>query len=109
LLRAYRLLLTLYPQHVRAMYDGEMLADFRRRLEGVRQARVAALFLFAREVVRVIPDALSEHVAARSSHPSFHGRRPSSLGVVRPPNVGKREWFYADDPPPADRQRNSHG
>ena len=96
--QVYRWFLALYPRHVQTMYAAEMLADFSRRLES-QSTRVAALASFVREVIRVVPDALAERFAAVSSHPSFHGRRPSDLGVVRPPNVGKREWFYGDGPP----------
>ena len=99
MLRAYRLLLVLYPSHVRAVYGMEMLADYDRRLTVARSVRPAgSLRLLLREILRVVPDAAAERVAALSSHPSFHGRRPPNLGVVRPPNVGKHEWFYGEGP-----------
>ncbi len=93
----FRWLLRLYPAHVRAIYGDEMTADFERQIGRTRPTRTATLRLLARALMTILPDAMSERIAALSSHPSFHGRRPSNLGVVRPPNVGKREWFYADD------------
>ena len=96
MLRAYRWLLFLYPLHVRAVYGREMLADYARRLRAAQSSRPAgSLRLLLGEILHVVPDAAAERIAALSSHPSFHGRRPPNFGVVRPPNVGKHEWFYA--------------
>jgi hypothetical protein len=96
-MRAYSCLLHLYPAHVRAIYGAEMRASFELRLISARvrgQLAVARLFLV--ELCRMLPDSASERVAMLSSHPSFRGRRPSDLSIVRPPNVGKKEWFYGD-------------
>jgi hypothetical protein len=93
-LRAYRWLLLLYPIHVRALYGSEMCADFAPRLLAAQSAgRARSLVVILREVLQLVPDAVAERIAALSSHPSFHGRRPPNLAVVRPPNVGKHEWF----------------
>ena len=94
-MRAYWCLLRLYPPHIRVIYGAEMHASFESRLVSARlKGRLAAARLFLVELCRMVPDVASERIGMWSSHPSFRGKRPSDLSIVRPPNVGKREWFY---------------
>jgi hypothetical protein len=96
-MRAYTCLLRLYPAHVRAVYGAEMRVSFESQFISARLiGRLAAAGLFVVEFCRVLPDAASERIGMWSSHPSFRGQRPSDLSIVRPPNVGKREWFYRE-------------
>lgn len=55
MLRAYRLLLFLYAQHVRAVYGREMLADYARRFRGAQSSRPAgSLRLLLHEILHVV-------------------------------------------------------
>ena len=92
----YRHLLRLYPPHVRIIYGAEMLSGFTERARSA-DSRIRKMRLLLRDVATVLPDAAAERIATFSSHPSFHGARPPDLGVVRPPNVSKREWFGGDE------------
>jgi hypothetical protein len=60
--------------------------------------------VYLRHLFRILPDAASEQLGRLSSHPSFRGRCLPDLGVVRPPNVGKREWFYGEPADPSGRE-----
>jgi len=96
-MRAYSCLLRLYPVHIRDIYGAEMFASFRERSDSACvTGRWAMLRFLILEFWRALPDAVCERIALLSSHPSFRGRRPRDLGVVRPPNVGKKEWFYSE-------------
>jgi hypothetical protein len=96
-MRAYWCLLRLYPPHIRAIYGAEMRASFEsRRVSARLKGRLAVARLFLVELCQMLPDAASERIGMWSSHPSFRGQRPSDLSIVRPPNVGKREWFYRE-------------
>jgi hypothetical protein len=97
MMRGYSYLLRLYPVHIREIYGVEMFASFRERSDSVRvKGRWALLRFLILEFWRALPDAVCERIAMLSSHPSFRGRRPRDFGVVRPPNAGKREWFYGE-------------
>ena len=96
--RAYQALLHLYPYHVRALYGDEMIAGFGDELQNRRRrGRAATAVFLARELLRLLPDAAAERVATFGSHPSFRGRCLRDLGVVRPPNAAKGEWFYSEE------------
>jgi len=41
-------------------------------------------------------DAIVQRLWTFGSHPSFSGWCPPDLGVVRPPNMGKQEWFHPE-------------
>jgi len=92
--QAYRALLRLYPLDVRVLYGKEMITAFEKGLNECRQHGWAASTRFClRELIRALPDAAAERIARLSSHPSFRGRCLPNPGVVRPPGVGKKEWF----------------
>src|SRR5258706_8825375 len=98
MMRAYRVLLRLYPLDVRVLYGEEMITTFEKKLKECRQQGWAASLRFCLgELTRALPDAAAERIAKLSSHPSFHGRCLPNAGVVRPPGVGEREWFYESD------------
>jgi len=40
-------------------------------------------------------DVAIDRIHTVYSHRSFHGRSRPNPGVVRPPNMGKKEWFDA--------------
>lgn len=95
--RVYRVLLRLYPADVRVLYGKEIITAFEKKLNECRQQGWTASTRFClRELIRALPDAAAERIARLSSHPSFHGRCLPNPGVVRPPGVGKKEWFYRD-------------
>src|SRR5258705_99902 len=93
--RLYQLLLRLYPVHIRVIYGKEKLASFQERQSLVR-GRVGAVRLFIGELCRMVPDITCERVAMLSSHPSFRGPRAPDSSIVRPPNMGKKQWFYSE-------------
>jgi hypothetical protein len=93
--------LRLYPLDIRVLYGDEMVATFEDRLEVRRRRGRLALVSFAiGELVWLVCDAADERLNQKlSSHPSFRGRCLPNPGVVRPPGVGKKEWFFATPPP----------
>ncbi len=93
--RPYLRLLRLYPTNIRLFYGDEMVATFEKREALARLGGRLAMARFTlTEIWRLLPDAACERIARLSSHPSFRGRCQRDLGVVRPPDIGKREWFY---------------
>lgn len=90
---AFERLLRLYPASVRDMYGTEMAASFAFGLDARRRSRARRIGYAIREVVLLLCDAAAERAASLYSHRSFHGRQRPDLGVVRPPNMGKQEWF----------------
>jgi hypothetical protein len=93
--RACLHLFRLYPIHVRTIYGDEMLTAFQGREASAHlHGKLATMRLALGELCRVLPDAACERIAMLSSHPSFRGPCLPDPGVVRPPNVGKKEWFY---------------
>jgi hypothetical protein len=95
-LRLYEHLVALYPEDVRYAYGLEMQGDFQTRSEERRRNGRLALTAFAfSAVVTVIVDVLVERANTLYSHRSFHGRGKPNPAVVRPPNMGKKEWFDA--------------
>ncbi len=98
-MRAREWLIGLYPDDVRFAYGREMVADLAGRHE---QARVRGRLALARFVccssIALLVDVAVERLGAlTASHRSFHGRRRPDPGVVRPPNMGKKEWFEGGD------------
>jgi hypothetical protein len=92
--KMYRRLLALYPSHIRTTYGAEMASAFDANLD--RSPSSWSRFRFyAVSIAALVLDATVERLWMFGSHPSFSGRRPPDLGVVRPPNMGKREWFDA--------------
>src|SRR3954469_2787819 len=97
MLSAYKKLLGLYPADVRFAYGEQMISDFNLGLTLSRQRGLAfsAAFL-SRHLIFLLCDAAAERVNSLYSHRSFHGRCQPNPGVVRPPNMGKSEWFGRD-------------
>jgi hypothetical protein len=91
----YEKLIRLYPLDIRVLYGDEMVGTFAQRFEPCRRRGRAALVRFAfGEFVWLLCDAADEWLNLKlSSHPSFRGRCRPNPGVVRPPGVGKDEWF----------------
>jgi len=98
--RLYQALLTLYPPHVRTIYSAEMIRSFEAALSERHGVLSRIRFVVVSTCV-ILMDATVERLWTFGSHPSFTGRRPSDLGVVRPPNMSKAEWFHAGSSPPS--------
>lgn len=94
--RTYMRMLRLYPLDIRVLYGDEMVATFAQRFEACRRRGLADLVRFAiGEFIWLLCDAADEWLNQKlSSHPSFRGRCLPNPGVVRPPGVGKKEWFF---------------
>ena len=92
--RAYRQLIRLYPEDIRFAYGDEMAADFEEGLgRGRRRGQAAHAVYVVWRLLVLFCDAAAERVSSLYSHRSFHGRCEPDFGVVRPPNMGKKEWF----------------
>src|SRR5205809_7184421 len=93
----YVKLLRLYPDDIRWAYGNQMAASFQGEFNKTRQRglAVAAAFAFT-QLVTLFGDATAERVNSLYSHLSFHGRCRPDPSVVRPPNMGKQEWFHDD-------------
>jgi hypothetical protein len=103
-MQCYFWLLRLYPQDVRHAYGQQLQDSFRDRIARVRQRGLATLALtVAKDIAFLLIDIAAERVAALYSHRSFHGRCEPDLGVVRPPNMSKAEWFGSERPKRAAR------
>lgn len=97
-MRAYEWLLRLYPDDVRFGYEQEMLEDFRRRYRAARQLGSKRCLVFLTfECLKTTLDIAAERTNSLYSHRSFHGRGRPNPGMVRPPNMGKAEWFSSND------------
>ena len=93
----YRSLVRLYPDDIRFAYGDEMVSDFDRRFADARRKGRGIFAAFVvREIVALLTGAVAERIGTFYSHRSFHGRCRPNSGVVRPPNMGKREWFHGD-------------
>jgi hypothetical protein len=92
--QAYRHLLTVYPPHIRSIYGQEMVLDFEARFDRC-DSMLSRIRFCAGSIVALLIDAIVQRLWTLGSHPSFSGRRPADLSVVRPPNMGKGEWFRA--------------
>ena len=93
-MRIYRLLIGLYPPDVRFAYGAEMVHALQRDHARCRELGVTRLAMFVSwSVSATLVDVAAERANALYSHRSFHGRGTPDPGVVRPPNMGKREWF----------------
>jgi len=96
MVRAYARLLRLYPDDTRFAYGSEFLADFERGCVAARsRSRLSLLRFFVSQTIARAVDVVMDRVHTLYSHRSFHGRTRPNLGVVRPPNMGKKEWFDA--------------
>jgi hypothetical protein len=94
MLKAYTSLIRLYPDDVRTAYSAEMRYDFAARYAHAGLGGRIRQFMFVvAEVARVLCDVTAERINTLYSHRSFHGRCAPNPGLVRPPNMGKREWF----------------
>ena len=94
----YETLLVLYPRDVRESYGDEMVRAYDNGLvESRRHGATAPIRFVARQVMWLFCDAAAERVSNLYSHRSFHGRCRPNMTLVRPPNMGKREWFYGDE------------
>jgi len=95
--RSYGTLLRLYPDDVRFAYGDEMRRDFEVRWACARERRwYTAAAVLVSQVLYVVCDAAAERANALYSHRTFHGRCRPDPGSVRPPNMGKHEWFRSD-------------
>src|SRR5205085_4411458 len=93
----YKKLIRLYPADVRFAYGDQMVRDFEQGFAATRPRGLAALSAFVvRQLIVLLCDAAAERVNSFYSHRSFHGRCQPNSGVVRPPNMGKKEWFGSD-------------
>ena len=96
--RACKMLLRLYPIDIRVSYGDEMAGDYDVGVaESRRRGRLALVRFVAGQLIWLLCDVVVERVSNLYTHRSFHGRCRPNLGVVRPPNMGKREWFYGDE------------
>ena len=91
----YRHLLRLYPAHIRTFYESEMAEAFDSTLNK-RQEIFARSRFVAFSLAALVVDAIVQRLWTFGSHPSFSGRCSPDLGMVRPPNMGKGEWFHSD-------------
>jgi hypothetical protein len=95
--RARAKLLCLYPADVRFAYGEEIAADFAEGISGARRRGWIGLTIFvAGRILFLLCDAAAERVNALYSHRTLHGRCRPNPAMVRPPNMGKQEWFQAD-------------
>ena len=98
--RMYRRLLRLYPRDIRTLYGDNMVSAFAQQLAACRRrGQIASARFVLGELVRLLPDAAAERIATFGSHHSFHGRRLPDASLVRPPDVGKKEWFFPENQP----------
>ena len=94
----YSFLIRLYPGDVRFAYGEEMVDALRRDHARCRELGVPRLAMFVSwTVITTLVDVAAERVNALYSHRSFHGRGKPDSGVVRPPNMGKRECFDSQE------------
>ena len=97
MIRAYTGLLCLYPADVRFAHGKEMAADFAQGVSGARQrGRIALIVFVAGRIFFLLCDASAERVNSLYSHRTFHGRCRPNPAMVRPPNMGKQEWFQTE-------------
>jgi hypothetical protein len=96
--RAYKTLLRLYPIDIRVSYGAEMVGDYDIGLgEHRRRGQIALGRFVASQLMWLLCDVAGERVSNLYSHRSLHGRCLPNPGVVRPPNMGKQEWFYGSE------------
>jgi hypothetical protein len=97
MMRAYERLLRSYPDDTRFAYGSEFLTDFELGMRGCQRKKPTESAL-----VRYAPNRRPRR---RCGHGSYQCALLASLlsrpgrpnpGVVRQPNMGKKEWF---DPP----------
>jgi hypothetical protein len=88
------------------LYGDDMVSAFTQKLAAWRhRGQIASVRFVLRELVRLLPDATAERIATFGSHHSFHGRRLPDTSLVRPPDVGKKEWFFPENQPVNPNQR----
>jgi hypothetical protein len=94
----YETLLVLYPIDVRESYGDEMVSAYNNGLVESRRRGPAAVIRFvAGQMIWLFCEAVAERVSTLYSHRSFHGRCRPNMSLVRPPNMGGREWFYGGE------------
>jgi hypothetical protein len=90
----YSRLVALYPDDVRFAYGDELVADLERRhAAGRGTGRLRHAAGVVARLSSLLTDIAMEWANCVYSHRSFHGRARPNSGVVRPPNMSKREWF----------------
>ena len=90
----YSRLVSLYPDDIRFAYGDEFVLDLRQRHCVDQQAsRVRLCTGIARRAVSMLLDISIAWAHGFHSHRSFRGRARPDASVVRPPNMGKQEWF----------------
>jgi hypothetical protein len=89
----FKTVLRLYPQDIRFAYGDEMIGGFAAGVGAMRRRPLGRVTYALTQFTLLILDIAAERVSSLYSHRSFHGRRAPDLGVVRPPNMGKDEWF----------------
>jgi hypothetical protein len=101
MMRVYQTLIRLYPEDVRFAYGEEMVIDFDRQVAAARQRGRLPLALFvAGSVLTLLSDASAERMNSLYSHRTFHTRCRPNPAEVRPPNMGKQEWFSRNEARP---------
>jgi hypothetical protein len=94
MMRAYERLLRLYPDDTRFAYGSAFLNDFALGCAAARgRSRLSLLWFVMRQTGALVVDVAMDRINALYSHRSFHGPGRPNPGVVRPPNMGKKEWF----------------
>jgi hypothetical protein len=95
--RLHRLLLRLYPDDVRFAYGREMTSDFQQEYaEARRRGWTAVARLSLASTSWLLADTVAERINSLYSHRTFHSRCRPDAGKIRPPDMGKREWFQLD-------------
>jgi hypothetical protein len=70
------------------------MADFRQGHAAACQRGGLSLLRFVGDqLFLLVCDAAVDRMNTLYSHRTFHGRSRPNLGQVRPPNMGKGEWF----------------
>ena len=90
----YSRLVSLYPDDIRFAYEDELVADLQQRHNVDQQVSPVRLCIgIAKRTVSTLFDISIARAHCIYSHRSFRGRARPDASVVRPPNMGKQEWF----------------
>lgn len=99
MVRVYSWLIRLYPEDIRFAYGAEMVTGFEQGLADRRARPLGQSAWILGTIGQLLFEAAVERFQYTFySHRSFHGRCKPDLGRVRPPNMGKREWYGLDEP-----------
>src|SRR5947209_5021188 len=85
MLRAYRLLLRLYPRDYRIWFAAEMLKAFEQSVAH-RKGRAGTAFAMV-ELMSLLRGAASEWAAKLTTNPNVRGRSLPDVMLMRPPGV----------------------